>query len=715
MLAACALLANAALVAPQAAAQQTTCENRVSPPPAVDTSEDVPSGARPPEPLEVPDPPIGGDRMGECGPVLPEGAPRAPSGITAKTWLVADMDSGAVLAAYDPHGRQRPASVIKVLLAMVAAKELPLDSQMTAIEEDTEQECTCIGLKAGNTYTVEQLLQSLVMASGNDVANALARRLGGLPSAIRKMNALATELGARDTRAITPSGLDAPGTSTSAYDVALIFRAAMKYPDFARAIATQRIEFPAEEGGTKPVINDNRLMTSYAGALGGKTGFTDDAQHTYVGAAERDGRRLVAVLLRAQQQPLRTTDQAARLLDYGFSLPASTTVGKLVDGAPQAKRKTTAANPTLAAPAPGQTADEGGDPEPTSTMGRAFGNVGGPLTALAGRGGLGGLVVYLRAKRARAARAKRAAAAAAAPGTGAAGAGAAGAASPGAGTAGAGAVGAASPGTGTAGAGAVSPGAGAPGAGSQASGQAGTGPAGVTGPPPPGEFPVGRPAPDHGPAGQPPTGQPGQPPSRASREIPAGQVPTGPSAPTQWVSTQGPQTAKIQTGTPPVAEPGTPAPSPADQAARAAQQDAPAQPRTPGSEAVTREVRLSPPSDATRELTQSHPVLPKPEPATREVRQQPQPPAEQQPPATQSPTAQPSTAQPPVAQPPAAQPPAPPQPPVAPPGGRTMPVRREGAVQVPGWPAEQFEPDEAPERKAPAPEPDPKPDWPKQD
>ncbi|ACU40267.1 Serine-type D-Ala-D-Ala carboxypeptidase [Actinosynnema mirum DSM 43827] len=669
MLAACALLANAALVAPQAAAQQTTCENRVSPPPAVDTSEDVPDGARPPEPLEVPDPPIGGDRMGECGPVLPEGAPRAPSGITAKTWLVADMDSGAVLAAYDPHGRQRPASVIKVLLAMVAAKELPLDSQMTAIEEDTEQECTCIGLKAGNTYTVEQLLQSLVMASGNDVANALARRLGGLPSAIRKMNALATELGARDTRAITPSGLDAPGTSTSAYDVALIFRAAMKYPDFARAIATQRIEFPAEEGGTKPVINDNRLMTSYAGALGGKTGFTDDAQHTYVGAAERDGRRLVAVLLRAQQQPLRTTDQAARLLDYGFSLPASTTVGKLVDGAPQAKRKATGANPTLTEPAPGQAVDEVGAPEPTSTMGRAFGNVGGPLTALAGLGVLGGLVMYLRAKRARAARAKRAAAA-----------------------------------SGTAGVTSGAAGTGSAGAGSPGTGPAGAPPAGVTGPPPPGEFPVGRPAPGHGPAGQAPTGQsgqPGQPPSRASREIPAGQVPTGPSAPTQWVSTQGPQTAKIQTGTPPVAEPGTPAP-PADQGTKAIQQEPPAQPRTPGSEAVTREVRLSPPSDATRELTQSHPVQPKPEPATREVRQHPQP-TEPQPPATQ---------------PPAAQPPAQPtqaQPPVAPPGGRTMPVRREGAVQVPGWPAEQFEPEEAPERKAPAPEPDPKPDWPKQD
>ncbi|QFZ23329.1 D-alanyl-D-alanine carboxypeptidase family protein [Saccharothrix syringae] len=410
--AACALTATAALGAAPATAAQPTCENKVSPPPAVDTSEQVPPGERPPAPLEVPENPVGGDRMGECGLVLPPNAPALPDGVSSASWLLADLGSGAVLAGLDPHGRQRPASVIKVLLATVVAKELAPDSTVVATPDDVEQECTCVGLRAGDTYTVEQLLQALVMASGNDVAHALARRLGGIPSAIRKMNALAAELGALDTRAVTPSGLDGPGTSTSAYDVALIFREAMKYPDFVKAVQTQRIDFPAPGGaGTVPVVNDNRLLTSYEGALGGKSGFTDDAQHTYVGAAERDGRRLVVVLLRGQQAPVRMTDQAARLLDYGFALPASAIanpVGRLVEGARQVQKKTTEPRPTSTSTAVGQVANSSEDPQNTA-MHKAFGTVGAPVTAVAGLGLLAALAMYLRTRRAKAARARRAA------------------------------------------------------------------------------------------------------------------------------------------------------------------------------------------------------------------------------------------------------------------------------------------------------------------
>ncbi|ROP40037.1 D-alanyl-D-alanine carboxypeptidase (penicillin-binding protein 5/6) [Saccharothrix texasensis] len=405
-------MAGASFVAAPVASAQPACENKVSPPPPVDTSEQVAPGEKPPPPIEVPESPIGGQRLGECGLVLPPNAPVPPDGITAESWLLADMNSGAVLAALDPHGRQRPASVIKVLLAMVVAKELPPDATVTATPEDLAQECTCVGLRSGAEYTVEQMLHALVMASGNDVAHALARRLGGVPSAIRKMNALAAELGALDTRAVTPSGLDAPGTSTSAYDVALIYREAMKYPDFVKAVMTQRIDFPAPNGGgTVPVVNDNRLLTTYEGALGGKSGFTDDAQHTYVGAAERGGKRLVVVLLRGQQQPIRMTDQAARLLDYGFALePAASgnPVGRLVEGAPQAKKKTTEARPTPTSAGVGEVANTTPDGTQPSAMETAFGNVGGPITAVAGLGLLLGLVMYLRNRRAKAARAARA-------------------------------------------------------------------------------------------------------------------------------------------------------------------------------------------------------------------------------------------------------------------------------------------------------------------
>ncbi|WP_245886361.1 D-alanyl-D-alanine carboxypeptidase family protein [Umezawaea tangerina] len=414
VLTACTLMATAALAAPTGTAQSartqaSPCDNRLSPPPPVDTSEQVPDGTKPPSPLPVPETPVGGDRLAECGLVLPPNAKPLPDDLTAASWVLADMDSGAVLASFDPHGRQRPASVMKVLLAMVVAKELPLDTTVVATQEDLDQECSCIGLRNGGEYTVEQLMQALLMASGNDVAHALARRLGGVPSAVRKMNALAAELGALDTRAITPSGLDAPGTSTSAYDVAVIFRAAMKYPEFAKAIQTPQISFPAPGGrGTVPVVNDNQLLGSYEGLLGGRTGFTDDALHTYVGAAERNGKRLVVALLRGQQQPVPITDQAVALLDYGFALQGSDNVGKLVDGAPQTKKKPTEAKPTETS-APGvpngnaSTKAQGNK----SAMEAAFGNVGLPITVVAGIGVLLGLLMYLRGRRAKAARARR--------------------------------------------------------------------------------------------------------------------------------------------------------------------------------------------------------------------------------------------------------------------------------------------------------------------
>ena len=410
VLSACTLMATA-LVAPvgTAAVQGAPCENKTSPPPPVDTSEQPAPGATPPKPLPVPDNPIGGERLAECGLVLPANAQPLPDDITAQSWLLADMDSGAVLAAFDPHGRQRPASVIKVLLAMVVAKELPMNATVVATQEDLDQECTCVYLRLGGEYTVDQLLHALVMASGNDVAHALARRLGGLPSALRKMNALAAELGALDTRAITPSGLDGPGTSTSAYDVALVFAAAMKYQDFAQAISTKTYDFPSETGqGTKVVLNDNRLLTNFDGALGGKTGFTDDAQNTYVGAAQRGGKRLVVALLRGQQQPKRITDQAAALLDYGFEMPqavAANAVGKLVEGAPQAKKKNTEVKQTETSAAPGQQSN--GRQSNDTAMSSAFGNVGLPITAVAALGVLLGFVMYLRNLKAKKARARR--------------------------------------------------------------------------------------------------------------------------------------------------------------------------------------------------------------------------------------------------------------------------------------------------------------------
>ncbi|MGV9725544.1 D-alanyl-D-alanine carboxypeptidase family protein [Nocardia beijingensis] len=315
------------------------CPQKTSPPAPIDTSE-VPAPGQPtPTPLPIPSPPIGGARLGECGVVLPKNAPPAPPDISATAWLVADLDTGEVLAAKDPHGRYRPASTIKVLLATLALRTLNLDKVVVGTRADADADGTRVGIGPGGRYTNRQLMQALIMASGNDAAHAIAAQLGGDAATVAKMNDLAKSLRAMDTRTATPSGLDGPGMSTSAYDLAVLFREAMTIPLFAELIHTEQVDFPGYPadpsipGDTDrpgyPIGNDNQLLYNYDGALGGKTGFTDDARQTFVAAAQRGGRRLVVTLLKADVQPVRPWEQAARLLDYGFALPRGAVIGNL--------------------------------------------------------------------------------------------------------------------------------------------------------------------------------------------------------------------------------------------------------------------------------------------------------------------------------------------------------------------------------------------------
>ena len=147
--------------------------------------------------------------------IQPVGSVPVPEG-PAPAWIVADMDTGQVLAGRDMDVAHPPASTIKTLLALTALDELPsLDATVVGTEADTQVECNCAGIKPGRTYTARQLLDAVLLVSGNDAANALADTIGGYDAAVAKMNAKAASIGAMNTHASTPSGLDGPGGSGS--------------------------------------------------------------------------------------------------------------------------------------------------------------------------------------------------------------------------------------------------------------------------------------------------------------------------------------------------------------------------------------------------------------------------------------------------------------------------------------------------------------------
>ncbi|PWU43539.1 D-alanyl-D-alanine carboxypeptidase, partial [Micromonospora globispora] len=281
---------------------------------------------------------VGGEQLDTPGLVVPAGAP-APPAVTATSWVVADLDTGAVLGACGPHEYGTPASTQKLLLAATMLAKLDPKQLVTVTRDDLKiaRGSSAVGLLVGGRYTVETVWLGLLLNSGNEAANVLAR-LGGGPEGVaggvRAMNEEARRLGARQTHAVTPSGLDGKGQFTSAYDLALIARACFADPLFRRYTRTERTQIPAQPAlkvGGFQIQNENQLIYRYPGALGGKTGFTELARHSYVGAAQRNGRRLVVTLLGAEARPMRGWQQGAKLLDWGFALPRDASVGRLVE------------------------------------------------------------------------------------------------------------------------------------------------------------------------------------------------------------------------------------------------------------------------------------------------------------------------------------------------------------------------------------------------
>lgn len=261
-------------------------------------------------------------------PKPPAPAKGAPISVKAPSAVLMEAMSGRVLFAQNPHERRNPASVTKIMTLIVAfdamksGKVSPQDKVVVS-EEAAKQIGTIIFADANETFTFHQLLESVAVGSANDAAVSVAEHVSGSVEAfVAAMNAKAKELGMHDTQFQNPTGLSAEGHFTSAYDIALMSRhAARAYPELVKltSIYGKDLEVPWRKNGpTFRLWNNNKLLVTYPGADGFKTGWTEAAGYCISASAVRSGVRMIAVIMGADSWKSRNAD-ATNLLNYGFS------------------------------------------------------------------------------------------------------------------------------------------------------------------------------------------------------------------------------------------------------------------------------------------------------------------------------------------------------------------------------------------------------------
>ncbi len=237
-------------------------------------------------------------------------------------YILVDADTGAVLLAHGEHDPFFTASTIKVLTALVTLEHRSLSSTLHVSALAAGQPASKIDMKEGSNWTVDQALHSLMIISANDAAYAMAENVGGDLTGFAAMaTATGRRLGLQNTDFRDPAGLDGSqgfggGTKSSAYDLAIVARNALKVPAIADAAKQVTYEFTDPTGAGRRLLNHNRgFLTGYPGAIGLKTGFTDQAGRTLITAAQRDGRTLIAVVMGTWDD----TGWAGYLLDQGFA------------------------------------------------------------------------------------------------------------------------------------------------------------------------------------------------------------------------------------------------------------------------------------------------------------------------------------------------------------------------------------------------------------
>ena len=231
--------------------------------------------------------------------------------------VVIEESTGCVLYESNAHVQLPMASTTKIMTALLALENCSLDEVVTVSRNAFGVPGTSVYLEEGETLTMEQLLYGLMLASGNDAAVAIAEHVGGSVDAFcGMMNARAQEIGCENTHFTTPHGLPADHHYTTAHDLALISREAMQNDTFRKIVSTQRATIPWESRGYDRVLNNkNRLLSSYDGAVGIKTGYTKAAGRCLSFAAERDGMMLIGVVLNSPDW----FDVSEQLLDNAFS------------------------------------------------------------------------------------------------------------------------------------------------------------------------------------------------------------------------------------------------------------------------------------------------------------------------------------------------------------------------------------------------------------
>jgi serine-type D-Ala-D-Ala carboxypeptidase (penicillin-binding protein 5/6) len=257
----------------------------------------------------------------------PSARPTQAQGPAPKAWIVVDVATGTVLAGDHVHDALRPASTSKVMTALTAVERLAPDAPVDVSPLAESQPASKINMKAGQQWRLSDTIASLLLASANDSAYALAEATSGsVDGFIAAENETARRLGMKDSTFADPAGLDDDtsykgGPRMSAYDLGIVARNALAVPEIAQWAATRKYSFVDPTGMTRWLTNHNAMLPggsrAYQFATGFKTGYTERAGHTLIATATKDGRSLIAVILDTYD----TYGWATQLLEQGFTIP----------------------------------------------------------------------------------------------------------------------------------------------------------------------------------------------------------------------------------------------------------------------------------------------------------------------------------------------------------------------------------------------------------